>query len=248
MRWIKKIDEVIYQLIDQMVYLHIPKTGGTYVHKAIKPIIYLSHSFITKSITKLIYLYFFNGFSPHYFVRCKFFVTVRNIYSWLVSYYEHTNDKEHYDYKIYQKGFDYFVKSIAERTDLWPNRKFIFFQMFAEENQLIADWILHQEFLDKELSIFAEKMGLVYQKQNRERVGNHGDYRSYYSDNLIDLIRTTWGRELKLLGYDFEGFNRDKAMLSGEINENIKKLFRYSHKRDELMYNYKIISGEKYGS
>jgi hypothetical protein len=171
------------------------------------------------------------------------FTNVRNIYSWLVSYLEHAagwtkkyRNTDHYDYKIAQKGFDYLINTIANREYPWPCRKFIFFQIFASNGDLVVDWINRKESLDYDLSQMAKYAGLNYRAKEKKRVGVHKDYRHYYDDSIIELVEDIWGRELALFGYNFNGCNDNKTSLYHNIDKQTKSQLKYNLNNNTLSY------------
>ena len=50
----------------------------------------------------------------------------------------------------------------------------------------------------------ADAFGLQYSRGKPQRVGPPGDYRSYYTDELTDLVHRTWKREIDLFGFEFD--------------------------------------------
>jgi hypothetical protein len=219
----------------KLAFLHIPKTGGTYVGSVslYNGIRYLGHTCVINQDGKA---------SPHpigtgiirtirhqeiskYYV----FSIVRNIFEWLVSYAGHAGgwnpqyrDLNHYDYKNTQKGFEYLIKTISDRDgNIWPNRKSIFFQLFCDNGKLIADRLLRTETLDADLSMMAFDFNLRIQKKPKQRVGIHADYRTYYTDSLIELVQNTWGKELQMYGYTFEGCTESHIPIGKTIDKKL---------------------------
>ncbi len=234
-------------------FVHIPKTGGTYIRQfesdknaVIKPMISIGHAYIKEDLNKQNPFRYGIIESVDYKEVKKYciFTVVRNIYSWLVSYYNHSGghtgvyvDKNHYDYKNSQKGFDYLLKTIINRNDIWPSRKFIFFQIFSNIGNVIVDRILKQESLDDSLKKMAKDEKLVYVKKEKQRIGFAVDYRTFYNSSLINLVEKTWKRELDLFGYDFDGFTNQKAYFANEvITKEKKKNINYSIYSDILTF------------
>jgi len=167
--------------------------------------------------------------------------TVRNIFSWLASYAAHAggwnpqyNDPSHYDYANANKGFEYLVKAIAHREDQWPCRRFIHCQIFSSGGDLMADHINRQESLDDDLAQMAARLHLGYRRKAPERVSGLKDYRQYYTDELIEIVSTTWSRELRLFGYGFDEFDPGKAVIPRQISPQQKESVKYNWKRDQL--------------
>src|SRR5262249_10850809 len=46
--------------------------------------------------------------------------------------------------------------------------------------------------------------GLQVRKEAKQRVSGYQDHRSFYSDSLIEVVATTWAREIELFGFDFD--------------------------------------------
>jgi len=245
-------------------FIHIPKSGGTYLaqletdkQSVIYPMKYLGHCCVVnkkisipedfppkvgyKNKTKYDQRWLVNG----YYV----FSIVRNIFDWLVSYWGHAgghNPKyrstNHYDYEVAQKGFEYLVKTIANREDKWPSRKFIHFAIFSYHGDLIVDWINRTENLDEDLKALAKYKNLSYSRKEKQRLGvRKRDYKSYYNDELIELVYKTWGRELKLFGYTFEGLDIENAILKRKIESSQKDNIKYFWEKDKLIINKKEI-------
>lgn len=247
--------EVISRVRTVPAYIHIPKTGGTYIGQretTEKPVIWpvkrLGHIAVVDNKEYPNYIYYPRDEENSYNTVLledlrKYFVfsTVRNPFAWLVSYADHAGgwtpryrNTEHYDYQNAQRGFDYLVKTIANRETPWPCRKFIFFQIFCNNGELVVDWITRTETLDNDLKDLADFLNISYYKGQKQRVGQHKDYRTYYDDSLIDLVCETWGREVDLFGYTFDGLDLSSALLRNPIDKSTKQSIRYDWTTDTL--------------
>jgi len=233
----------------QVCFLHIPKTGGSYTkhgnktkQSPVRPITYLGHKFILDSSNDFdVYddpIYYKNigkrAAKAHKgilreTINDKFvFSNIRNIFKWLVSWGGHVGcwkashnvGNRHSDYPIAQKGFEYYIKTIANREFPYPSRKFIFAQLFSTQGDLIVDWINYTDYLDQDLAALAKFKNLKYVKQNKKRVSGNKDYRQYYTTDLIDLVYQTWKREIKLFNFNFDN--------TGKRNKDVTRLIKDS--------------------
>jgi len=238
----------------QYLFLHVPKTGGTYVSRnkgVLTPIFDLNHAVLVNTP------YTGNpdyppvpGYSPDMRMDISLvnkpyrlcFATVRNPYDWFVSYWFHvkTNLLDH-NYMIAQNTFNAFVHAIAERDKGWPsNRQLLYFAFFSYEGNFIVDRLIHQENLDAELAEFSnESRDLWYKKsENKPKVseGRNPDYRAYYSTSLVDLVKNIWGRDLYLFGYDYEN-GKVKGIFDKVIDNELKNKVKYIWDTDTLIFD-----------
>jgi len=225
-------------------FIHVPKTGGNYVGATLNGIKYTANHYIyydclssTLNDYPPIGKYFNNLFNfakgdisevKKYNQIC--FATVRNPYDWFVSYYHVT--PQCFDVV----SFDYFIESVADSNDGWPCRKFIFFPFFSYEGDFLVDYLLRQGRLNKDLEEFADKFDkITYSRKNRIKVSKkrkYKDYRSYYTDKLVDIVEKTWWRELGLYGYTFDG--RVPGFLNKEVDMKDKYNIKYFWNSDKL--------------
>jgi len=243
-------------------FLHIPKTGGTSVVRGrdekplLSPLNILNHSYVVHGpgIPNPIY----DAASPEAFAQTirkadlqgDVFSVVRNPFSWFVSYMGHAggwnpeygDSSTHPDYKEANTSFECLLKKIANRDgsgkwpqNIWPNRKFLFCQLFDSEGDFVPDWLCHQETLDVDLAALAAHYGIKYAPGKRMRDGKNGrGWKSYYTPALIELVWDVWGREIALYGYTFGGYDKRIAIIPrGRIPE-AKNRAKYNWKADTL--------------
>jgi hypothetical protein len=169
------------------------------------------------------------------------FSIVRNPFSWLVSYAGHAGCKwgqfsqtkyianskcKPHDYDAAQKGFEYLIKTIANRESPWPSRKLLFRQLWDTDGNLAIDFLLKQETLDRDLEWLARYSGNSYTKKSKVRVSKKVPI-NIWTLELISLIGRVWKRELELFGYN----TVDAILDSGTVD---KKTVKYSWERDCL--------------
>lgn len=245
---------------DAVQFLHVPKTGGTYIAQlestnkpVIWPLNYLGHVLIESQGTRPSH-WPCNAYKTENIIKRNsldkgpIFTIVRNPFDWLVSYIgfaagwnKNHRNTNHVDFAIGQKGFDYTLKTILERDNqIWPNSSFLYFPFFDSNGKWLPDWVLRNETLDMDLRRFAKDLDLTYNQSSPQKVGNRKDYRFYYNTELVDLVEQSYERELRMFGYSFDGSLYNTSHV-GEIKTDVKDLTIYNHFNDQLMFNGKLF-------
>ena len=120
-------------------FIHIPKTGGTFVTQCenccrsiVFPIRNLGHSTLVDRDWQLLWDVPAPFGEAHAIPRAGLdgsvvFSNVRNLFAFFVSYFHHAagsidkyRNPHHYDFAAANKGFDYLLKTIADRDDVLP--------------------------------------------------------------------------------------------------------------------------------
>ena len=199
----------------RLFYLHIPKTGGKYMNEVFKNY----NAFTNLGHRK----------PPVHGVNTINFSTVRNPFSLLVSWYFHRlRGQIGLDgcVKIFDiKSFEEFVKKYCDPNFVWliarqKMKNFMFWQIFNND-KCTVDYVLRNEYLDDALLDFCSKFDITPNIGEKVNTSEHKDYRTYYTDELIELVNEKCERELKLFDYDFDGpIKKYKIITKDDINEN----------------------------
>lgn len=222
-----------------LVFVHIPKTGGNAVNANIEgaPFVTLSHALLRNELTDAYVPTGLIGtrYQPkkHHFL----FSAVRNPLTFFRSYYHHVighgeyHNTLHYDYKAAGKGFSYLLRTIMNREEEWPSRKFLFPQLFDQDGNLVVDWISRQETMDDDMSDLSRNLGFEYKKNKRHRAAPVKPLIDYYDERLINEIMDCYRREFDLFGYEENALNDKDALHKDVANANVK----YDFLKDELI-------------
>lgn len=221
--------------IKYLYYLHIPKTGGTYViRKGINykqdqiEFINLAHSFgISHQIPVPFKNRYIQSYLPiprviHQYSLKKLksprliISVVRNPFDLLLSYYcHHGSNKGGWDdvNKFHSfKKFDDFVRGFCDNNFEWHHpalNNFLFSQMFDSNGYCAPDLIIRYEYLNEALDKLNKHLGvklfLIYDQKFNASVGKPKDYKKCYNKELRYLVEQKCRRELEIFGYDFNG-------------------------------------------
>lgn len=222
------------------VFVHIPKTGGTYITSCFPSdgFISLSHMLLREELTDQYIPIGLMGTKWKPSANHVLFTTVRNPLTFFRSYYHHVighgqyHNHQHYDFKVAQKGFDYLLRTIMDRDNPWPSRKFLYPQLFDQSGRLIVSWINKNENLDEDMQMFAERMGYSYMPGEKKRAAPVKDLSEYYSDKLMEQVGEVYSREMKVFGYAGNG-NDDYSLLIHDVS---LKNMTYDYIADHLSW------------
>ncbi len=209
------------------LFVHIAKTGGTSVRAALQPLrwrdpwyypmflcsrlSHLSghrlgskfprHSRIVAA-RELLPETFFNGLFK--------FAVVRNPWDLQVSSFHHIRrERPHLIEHI--RDFDHFI-----RWKLDPERPYQFHVDTSIQSQLdylidlqgniLVDFIGHYENLAEDFAYITRQIGVpnITLPHKRKATDRKKDYRSYYNDDLRELVGTHFHRDIEGLGYQFD--------------------------------------------
>ncbi len=135
------------------------------------------------------------------FARYFKFAIVRNPWDRLVSEYEYIKTQPTHSRfaKLSSIPFDEFI--------VFQSKRHAAHQVNAlklKNGQLGFDFIGKLERLDQSLSVIAEKIGLSFIDLPHINQVKRRDYRSYYNDELQQLVRDLWAQDITAFDYDFE--------------------------------------------
>lgn len=193
----KKAVVMRYRYLDPFVFIHINKTGGTSVSKALN--IPLEHKTAIEFIDEI---------GRATWDRKLSFVTVRNPWDKVVSHYHHRLQSDHTDLAQNPIPFKEWVARAYRDHDpaYYNNPKLYSPQLFwisDAEGNVVVDEILRFEN-------FGEDFRAVMKKINRDialphaRKSNRSDYRDYYDAETIEIVADCFQPDIERFGYVYE--------------------------------------------
>lgn len=224
------------------VFIHIPKTGGTYVNSCFPSngFVSLGHALLRESLGDDHVPVGLIGTRFRPLKRHVLFSTVRNPLTFFRSYYHHVighgkwYNSNHYDYQAAQRGFEYLMQTIMDREDKWPSQKFLFPQLFNQSGQLVVSWINKNEMLDEDMALFAKSLGYRFKKGEKKRAAPVREMAEYYSDALQQQVHEVYKREFALFGYDKDScMDNNSVPLHRDVASHV---LTYDYEKDDLKY------------
>jgi len=189
----------------KFAFAHLPKTGGTSVHLALRPYLdYINDESLRHCSWDTFFYMDHDEDIDSYFK----ITSVRNPWSWLVSTYlmvlksPNTPDYDLVCRMSFEEYAQYYFKSGAFffRNYLFDTRK--------PSQPWMPDFILRFEHLDYDFRVLCDKLGLQAELDhfNESSISYH--YSGFYTDATKDFVYEQMRDEIELLGYEFD--RRDK--------------------------------------
>lgn len=202
-----------------MIYLHVPKCGGSYVQETFAP--YSQHCPTIRwpdAQGHLTYLEYREVFANHgQDVHDRLILTVvRNPWAWHVSWFNYVRRDRwgkrsglKVEHKLFRRmNFSDYLEWLddddAPQSPQGYLKKLQSDWLCDERGRLRADYVLHQETLLAELNDLIDVLNIDVQPINRRvNVSTKDDYRLYYDTRGIELIARRHRRDCELFGYEF---------------------------------------------
>jgi hypothetical protein len=209
----------------RIFHIHIPKTGGTTLNRAFASSSLFhngEHSFPTGGENVVGKVKISTPVWPsHREMGLKdddiTIAIVRNPFDWLKSYYFHMGYGRFRirTHKGWQGAVDYhrfssfkdFVYAYCDDETTWhvPSLKINpWAQILDRKNNLLVDCALFNERLEQSIMFISQYLKVPV-NSFRENTGSAtGDYRKYYTPDLVDVVGAKFEKILDFTGYEFE--------------------------------------------
>ena len=150
------------------------------------------------------------------------FAVVRNPFSWLTSYYRHSNDvgvsgwgdaNTIHGFGSFKEFATHYCKCLSSRWHSPCLNRSMVFQLFDKDDNLIPKYVIYKERINDGLRACFNHQATSKKKDPKEFPDY--DYKKMYDDELIELMNKKFEPELKLFNYDFNGPKDDNVGFVG---------------------------------
>ncbi len=186
-----------HSYLDRFIFIHINKTGGSSVEKALN--IPFEHKTALEKIEEI---------GQKNWDRKFTFTVIRNPWDKVVSHYHYRVETNKTNLRNNPIEFKEWVKrTYGNQDDFYYNNPKMFMPqtnwIMDNNGNILVDEIIHFENLESEFNKILEKLGKNttlphVKKSNRE------NYRKYYDEETIEIVRNWFERDIERFDYQFK--------------------------------------------
>lgn len=213
----------------RLYFIHIPKTGGTFIQNEycnksniIKHIgehpSCLSKEFIEKNCNYKWDTYLLNS---DLFLSCPIkFTVIRNPFDLLKSYFlSRWGDWDAgMKIKLPKKNFKELIIDYCDPSLEWHlplMKKFLYNQIFDDNGNCHCDYAIIYDNLNQGLHELFKKTNnnYKYSKKNLNS-SNTKSYKEYYDNEMVNMVNKKCKRELEMFNFDFNGYKGSNCLIN----------------------------------
>jgi chondroitin 4-sulfotransferase 11 len=192
----KKLYSLQHQYLDNFVFIHINKTGGSSVEKALK--IPFEHKTALEKIDELGYDNWLKKFT---------FTVVRNPWDKVVSHYQYRVQTNQTDLGGNSLGFkDWLRLAYGEKNPLYYDKPKMFMPqsdwISDQEGRILVDHVCRFENLSDDFDYVCKKLKKSV-KLPHLKASKRGCYRDYYDDAAAEIVAHYFSNDIEQFGYRF---------------------------------------------
>ncbi|MDJ0510507.1 MAG: sulfotransferase family 2 domain-containing protein [Crocosphaera sp.] len=215
---------------NKFIFIHIPKTGGTSLQKALSKYDSLNHSLLFRAIKKItgleIYATTYMGelrkindtkakshghikdlqrLIPEQMYKEYFkFAVARNPWSWLLSMYKFTKQwPGHLQHDtVINLSFEEYVNWQIDQGKMPSQSRLI----IDKNGEFALNYLARLETINQDWEVICKKIGVVADLR-RENVSSNRDYRKDYNEKTASLVAEFLKEDIENFGYNFDGID-----------------------------------------
>lgn len=200
---------MIFSDAHKFIFVHIPKTGGTSIKRALYDFYNPDQiEFDGEKVTDI------DSYRPHTAMTTEVsaqypdyfkFAIIRNPWSWHASIWKFFQRPDRNNKTITGISFDAYLEEVCCPETKLPYRRNVADWIY-EGDDMLVDFVGRFERLAEDFDTILARIGLDKSQVNLPHFKNAGpyDYASMYSPAYVDMIAKKHARDIALFGYQFD--------------------------------------------
>lgn len=198
LRMVRRAVSLRQRYFDDFVFIHINKTGGSSVEKALK--LNFEHKTALEKIAELGRARWDKRFS---------FTFVRNPWEKVVSHYHYRVKTDQTNLASGRIGFGEWVKLTygGRHPSYYDHPKMFMPQLdwiSDADGRILVDFVGRFERLEEDFKEICQRLGARAELPHLKSSG-HGGYRQYYDEDTARIVAEWFRRDVDRFGYEFGG-------------------------------------------
>ncbi|MCO8125280.1 sulfotransferase family protein [Stieleria sp. TO1_6] len=217
----------------RFLFVHVYKNAGTSVSKALSPFTVYRFQRETVRVCKQIGLAYpsrwdatpcaghatasqIRVFLGESYYRSLFsFAVVRNPWDWQVSQYTYIRkNTKHQQYEQFQRfsGFADYIRWRCDGNTL-AQRELV----CSPSGELLVDFLGRFENLNQDFDQICQRIGITARLPTLNVSKQARDFRQFYDDQTVELVRQAYQDDIRYFGYEFESGKLSESRLRSSI-------------------------------
>ncbi|MGK7940424.1 MAG: sulfotransferase family 2 domain-containing protein [Crocosphaera sp.] len=221
----------------KFIFIHIPKTAGTSIHRSLDEYNDLKHSRLFKALERRTGLKIYattylgklrkindlkggsHGMLKHVqqlipqemYIEYFKFAVVRNPWSYRVSMFNFIkNTQTHPLHNVIQNlSFQEFIEWLVDDNGATGKIKGQTEFIINQNGKFELNYLARLETINQDFPVIFQKIGITA-KLSKKNVSTKKDYRTYYNDKTASLIADFSKEDIENFGYNFDGIDTTK--------------------------------------
>ena len=192
----KKLRTLRHRYIDNFIFIHINKTGGSSIEKVLK--LNLEHKTALRKIEEIGYEHWKKKFT---------FAVVRNPWDKVVSHYHYRVQTDQTNLGTSPVGFTDWVRlSYGQKDPLYYDKPIMFMPqsdwVSDHDGKILINFVCHFENLNDDFSYVAKELGISVNLPHLKS-SKHGHYSDCYNEESRDIVANWFKKDIENFGYSF---------------------------------------------
>ncbi len=195
-RFVRTVYALRYRYFDNFIFIHINKTGGSSIEKALK--LPFEHLTALEKIEEV---------GREKWEQKYTFAVVRNPWDKVVSHYHYRVQTNQTDLATKPVEFRDWVRlAYAKNDPMYYDNPKMFMPQFDwiadQDGQILVDYVCRLEDIDEDFRAVCCRIGKTVRLPH-VKTSERGQYREYYDQETIEIVANCFERDIDSFGYRY---------------------------------------------